>query len=156
MTQRGVFYDDVPVQARLVHNPGAQTAGASKAFDKFSAFTYAKVYAINVTTVTAGTSTYTAWNGTATVTASACDQISGIKVSGTTTTTYGPYAVNAGAAGFNRIQISQSGVGSATSDGGISMNPGDTFHVVRGTDATAVVVPAIEWSLDPVNAQLSN
>jgi len=149
MTQRSMAYDHPAYLNRLVHQFDAQVAGASKAYGKFVAFTDLKVFSINVTTITAGTSTYTAWNGTATVTANPGDTIAGIKVSGTTTTTYGPYALDQAAAGFRKIQISQSGAGAPTADGGVALAAGDTFHVVRGTDATAVQVPSIEYGVAP-------
>ncbi len=156
MTQKNMMYDHPAYTVRSVFPYGANAAGASSATAKFVAFTNMHVYSISATTFVAGTSTYTAWNGTATVTTTGTgDQISGIKVSGTTTSTYGPYALSAAAGGFSRIQISGTGVGSSTADGGIALLPGDTFHLVRGTDATAVEVTAIEYSIDPL-ALVSN
>lgn len=156
MTQKSMMYDNPAYLARQCHAYGANAAGASTATAKFTAFTNLHVYSISSTTFTAGTSTYTAWNGTATVTTTGTgDSISGILVSGTTTSTYGPYALNAAAGGFNRIQISGTGVGSSTADGGVAMTAGDTFHLVRGTDATAVQVPVIEFGVDPF-ASISN
>ncbi len=156
MTQKNMMYDHPAYTARGMFPYGANAAGASSATAKFVAFTNMHVFSINATTFVAGTSTYTAWNGTATVTTTGTgDQISGIKVSGTTTSTYGPYALSAAAGGFSRIQISGTGVGSSTADGGVALLPGDTFHLVRGTDATAVEVTAIEYSIDPL-ALVSN
>ena len=150
MSQKSMAYDHPAYIVRSCHSFGANTAGASSATAKFVAFTAMHVFSINATTFVAGSSTYTAWNGTATVTTTGTgDSISGIKVSGTTTSTYGPYALSAIAGGFSRIQISQSGVGSATADGGLALAAGDTFHLVRGTDATAVEVTAIEYAIDP-------
>ncbi len=150
MTIKSQAYDHPAYQARLQHGFDTQAAGASKAYGKFVAFTDMKVFSIGVTTVTAGTSTYTAWNGTATVTTTGTgDTIAGIKVSGTTTSTYGPYALDQAAGGFRRIQLSGTGAGSATADGGIDLAQGDTFHVVRGTDATAVQVCCMEYALKP-------
>lgn len=156
MTQKSMSYDHPAYVARACFPFGANTAGASTATSKFVAFTSMHVYSINATTFVAGTSTYTAWNGTATVTTTGTgDSISGIKVSGTTTSTYGPYALSAVAGGFSRIQIDHTGVGSSTADGGVALVAGDTFHLVRGTDATAVEVTAIEYAIDP-NALVSN
>ena len=156
MTTKNMSYDHPAYVARAQHQTAQQVAGASKAFDKFVAFTAMHVFSINATTVTAGTSTYTAWNGTATVTTTGTgDQVSGIRVSGTTTTTYGPYALDNAVGSFRRIQMSQSGVGSSTADGGVALLQGDTFNMVRGTDATAVQILAMEYGIDP-NANVSN
>ena len=156
MTTKSMSYDNPAYLARQSESYGATTAGAAAVTPKFTAFTNLHVYSILSTTFVAGTSTYTAWNGTATVTTTGTgDTVAGIKVSGTTTSTYGPFALNAVAGGYNRIQISGTGVGSSTADGGVAMNPGDTFHIVRGTDATAVQVPVIEYAVDP-NASISN
>jgi hypothetical protein len=151
MSQKSMMYDHPAYINRLCHSFGANTAGASSATAKFVAFTSMHVFSINATSFVVGTSTYTAWNGTATVTANGTgDTITGLKVSGTSTSTYGPYALNAAQGGFHRIQISGTGVGSSTADGGVAMTAGDTFHMVRGTDATAVEVTAIEYGIDPL------
>jgi len=156
MTTKSMMYDHPAYQARMMHQFDAQTAGANKAFGKFAAFTAMHVYAIGATQVTAGTSTYTAWNGTATVTTTGTgDSIAGIKISGTVTSTYGPFALNAANGGYRRIQISGTGAGSSTADGGVALAQGDIFYVVRGTDATAVQVPHMEYSIDPL-ADISN
>lgn len=156
MTIKQMSYDHPAYLVRLQHMPAAQVAGASKAFDKFAAFTAMTVFSIGATTVTAGTSTYTGWNGTATVTATGTgDTLTGFKISGTTTSTYGPYVLDSPIGQFRRIQIFQTGIGSATSDGGVQLNQGDTFFVQRGTDATAVQVPYVEYALQP-NANISN
>jgi hypothetical protein len=143
-------YDHPAYIVRDSFSFGANAAGASSATAKFVAFTAMHVFSIGATTFVAGSSTYTAWNGTATVTTTGTgDSISGIKVSGTTTSTYGPYALSAIAGGFSRIQISGTGVGSSTANGGVALAAGDTFHLVRGTDATAVEIPVIEYAIDP-------
>lgn len=156
MTTKSMMYDHPAYIVRMQQMPAAQVAGASKSYDKFSAFTAMVVFSIGATCVTAGTSTYTAWNGTATVTTTGTgDTLTGFKISGTATSTYGPYALDAAAGGFRRIQISGTGIGSSTADGGVLLNQGDTFFVQRGTDATAVQVPCIEYALQP-NAVISN
>lgn len=151
MTVRSMAYDHPHYLAHHMHQYDAQVAGASKAYGKFVAYTAMKVLAINVSTITAGTSTYTAWNGTATVTTTGTgDTIAGIKVSGTTTSTYGPYALDQAAAGFRRIQIgTATGAAASAADGGVSLAQGDTFHLVRGTDATAVQIPSVEYVFTP-------
>lgn len=151
MSQKSMIYDHPAYIVRACESFGANTAGASSVTAKWLAFTASHIFSINATSFVVGTSTTTGWNGTATVTATGTgDLISGIKVSGTTTSTYGPYALNAAAGGFQRIQISGTGVGSSTADGGVAMAAGDTFHLVRGTDATAVQVTAIEFGIDPL------
>lgn len=156
MTTKSMMYDAPAYLARQSFVPPAQVAGASKTYDKFVAFTAAIVYSIATTCVTAGTSTYTAWNGTATVTTTGTgDTLTAFKIAGTATSTYGPYAIDAAVGGFNRVQISGTGVGSSTADGGITLNAGDRFYVQRGTDTTAVQVPVYEWAVAP-NAAISN
>lgn len=152
MTTKSMFYDHAAYLARTTHNPASKAAGASSVYDKFVAFTTMHVFSIGVNTVTAGTSTYTGWNGTATVTTTGTgDTIAGYKLSGTTTSTYGPYVLDAAVGGFRRIQISGTGLGSSTADGGVALLQGDLFWVQRGTDATAVEVPVIELSIDPLS-----
>lgn len=156
MTTKSMAYDNAAYEARWGVCPSAQVAGASKTYDKFVAFTNMHVFSIGATCVTAGTSSYTAWNGTATVTTTGTgDTITGFKVSGTTTSTYGPYALDAAAGGFRRIQISGTGAGSSTADGGVALLQGDYFYLQRGTDTTAVQLPVIEVGIDP-NASISN
>lgn len=156
MTTKNMGYDHAAYLARMCQTVAAQVAGASKTYDKFVAFTNMHVFSIGATCVTAGTSTYTAWNGTATVTTTGTgDTLSGFKVSGTTTTTYGPYALDAAAGGFRRIQLSGTGIGSSTADGGVGLLQGDLFYMQRGTDATAVQVPVMEYAVDPF-ASISN
>ena len=156
MTTKSMGYDHPAYLARSSFIPAAQVAGASKAFDKFVAFTQMQVLSIGVTCAVAGTSTYTAWNGTATVTTTGTgDTLTAFKLSGTTTSTYGPYANDAAVGAFRRIQISQTGVGSATADGGVALAQGDLFWVARGTDATAVQLPVIEYGIAAL-ANVSN
>ena len=150
MSQKSMAYDHPAYTVRRSHSYGMNAAGASSVTDKFVAFADMHVFSILARCNTAGSSTYTAWNGTATVTTTGTgDSIWGLKVHATTTSTYGPYALNAAAGGFNRIQISGTGIGSSTADGGVALAQGDTFQLARGTDATAVLVTTIELGLDP-------
>lgn len=150
MTQKSMAYDHAAYISRACWSFGQNTAGASTTTGKFHAFTTMHVFAIHSTTVLAGTSTYTAWNGTATVTTTGTgDTVAGIKISGATTSTYGPYALDAAVGGFRRIQISGTGIGSSTADGGVALAAGDQFYLVRGTDATAVELTSIEYAIDP-------
>lgn len=169
MTQKSMSYDHPAYEARLEHAFGQNAAGASTAFSKFVAFAALTVFGLHAFLITAGTSTYTAWNGTATTTAITGDSLSLIKVTNTSTTntpalstsTFGPYALSlyngtstgtqttvAGA--FNQYVISGTGGAGSNTGGGISVNPGDTLHVVRGTDATAVIAVAMEYGLTPL------
>lgn len=156
MSTKSMAYDHPAYLARLQQNFGANTAGASAAYAKFAAFTAMHVYSIGLTCVTAGTSTHTGWNGTATVTTTGTGAtITAFKVSGTTTSTYGPYVTDAAAGGFRRIQVDHTGVGSSTADGGVSIAQGDLWYHQLGTDATSVQVSNMEYSLDP-GATVSN
>lgn len=166
MTQRQVAYDHPAAVARLTHGYGQNTAGASTNFAKFVAFTSMRVFAIQGASITAGTSTQTAWNGTGTHVAINADQFYGIHVFGgngvaATTATHGPFALSFGTGTgtmtsgvFTRIQLSGTGTtgnvqaGTNTAEGGVLLNAGDTFHILRGTDATAVSAFAIELGLN--------
>ena len=155
MTIKSMYYDHPAYVARMQYQPSQKAAGASQVYDKFCAFTALNVYSIGATSVTVGTSTYTAWNGTATGTYTAADSIVAYKVSGTTTSTYGPYALDGAVGSFRRIQLSGTGVGSSTADGGVQMLQGDTFYVQRGTDASAVQIPCMEYGIAAL-ANISN
>lgn len=180
MTQKDMAYDHPAYIARLGHNFGQNAAGASTNFGKFVAFAALQLFAIQATMITAGTSTATAWNGTATTTNVAVDQFSVIHVyangtSGTgavTTATHGPFNIgpyNGTATGTQtstsgntvRVQLSGAGLtgnvqaGTNTADGGVPVFPGDTFHILRGTDATAVSAFTAEYGIAPF-ARVSN
>ncbi|MDB5975154.1 MAG: hypothetical protein JWR07_1914 [Nevskia sp.] len=170
MATKNMGYDHPAYLSRLSHAFGQNAAGASTAFGKFVAFTALTVFGINANLLTAGTSTYTAWNGTATTTAINGDQFSLIRVTNTaaagatpalSTSTYGPYALSlyngtatatqtALAGVSNYVTPSQTGVGSNTAAGGFTVNQGDTLHIVRGTDATAVAAYSIEYGVTPL------
>ena len=171
MTTKNMAYDHAAYIARLSHAFGQNAAGASTAFSKFVAFTGLAVFAINATLITAGTSTYTAWNGTATTTAITGDSFSAIVVRNTaaagatpslTTSTYGPYALSLynGTATGTQTTVAGASVnvalGTATGaaapavTGGFLVNQGDTVHIVRGTDATAVSAYSIEYGVQPL------
>lgn len=165
MAQKNMGYDHPAYITRQSYGFGQNTAGASTNFGKFVAFTNLQVFAIQAASLTAGTSTQTAWNGTGTQVVINGDQFYGIHVFGgngvaATTATHGPFALAYGtgtgtmtAGVFTRIQLSGTGTtgnvqaGTNTADGGISLNAGDTFHILRGTDATAISAFAIEYAL---------
>lgn len=163
MTQRQVSYDHPAAVARMSHGFGQNAAGASTNFSKFVAFTNLKVYAIQAAAITAGTSTQTQWNGTGTVVNVNGDQFHLIHVfngASVSTATHGPFSLSTGTATvtstagmFTRVQLSGTGTtgnvqaGTNTAEGGILVNAGDTVHILRGTDATAVSAFAIEYGL---------
>ena len=169
MTTKNMAYDHAAYTARLAHAFGQNTAGASTAFSKFVAFTSLTIFSIAAALITAGTSTYTAWNGTATTTSITGDSFSAIVVRNSaaigatpalTTSTYGPYALSLynGTATATQTTVAGAyvtvGLGTATGaaapvTGGFTMNQGDTLHILRGTDATAIAAYAIEYGVTP-------
>lgn len=174
MTQKSPAYDNPAYQARLFHAFGQNAAGASTNFGKFVAFTNMTVFAIQASNITASTSTQTTWNGTGTVVQINADQFylihvlapGNITVTGGTTTlgttTHGPFGLSTGTATITavagastRVQLSGTGTsgsqqgGASAADGGVPVYPGDTLHILRGTDATAVSAFAIELALQP-------
>jgi hypothetical protein len=178
MTQKNMAYDHAAYLARQVYGFGQNAAGASTAFGKFVAFTNLTVFAVQATLATAGNSTYTGWNGTATTTQINGDSFNVIHVSangtsGTgavTTATHGPFSVgsyNGTATGTQtatagntvRVQLSGTGTanvqGGASVDGGFPVQPGDTIHILRGTDTAAVTAFALEYAVTPL-ANVSN
>lgn len=180
MTQRQVAYDHPATVVRMTHAFGQNTAGASTNFSKFVAFTAMQVYAIQAAAITAGTSTQTQWNGTGTVVNINGDQfhlihvfnVGGVIGTSTTTavstTTHGPFSLSTGtgtvtsaAGATTRVQLYGTAVtgnvqaGSNSADGGVAVAQGDTLHILRGTDATAVSAFALELGVQP-NANFSS
>ncbi len=172
MSTKNMAYDHAAYIARLTHGLGQNTAGASTNFSKFVAFTGLTVFSITASQITAGTSTYTAWNGTATTIAINGDSFSAIVVRNSaaagatpslTTSTYGPYALslyngtatgtqtNVAGATVNVALGTATGAAAPTVTGGFTVNQGDTVHIVRGTDATAVAAYAIEYGVTPLS-----
>ena len=172
MTTKNMAYDNPAYVARLAHAFGQNAAGASTAFSKFVAFTGLTIFSIVATQITAGSSTYTAWNGTSTITNINGDSFSAIVVRNSaamgatpalTTSTYGPYTLGLynGTATGTQTTVAGAGVyvalGTATGaaapavNGGFTVNQGDTVHIVRGTDATAVAAYAIEYGVSPLS-----
>lgn len=169
MAQMQVSYDGPAYLARIYHAFGQNAAGASTNFGKFVAFTTMQCYAIQATNITAGTSTQTQWNGTGTVVNINGDQFYLIHVNvgaSPTTATHGPFSLSTGTStttsasgATTRVQLSGTGTGNVqagtnTGDGGFTVQPGDTLHILRGTDATAVSAFTIELSVAP-NANLT-
>lgn len=180
MSQKQVAYDHAAILTRLSYACGQNSAGASTNFSKFVAFTAMQVYAIQASAITAGTSTQTQWNGTGTVVNINGDQfylihvfnIGGVIGTSTatavSTATHGPFSLSTGTAttttvagATTRVQLSGTGTtgnvqsGTNTADGGVAVAQGDTLHILRGTDATAVSAFALELSVSP-SASFSN
>lgn len=172
MTQKNMAYDHPAYTARLTHAFGQNAAGASTNFGKFVAFAAMQLFAVQGALITAGTSTYTQANGTATVTSVAGDSFNVIHVfnnpqgTAASTATHGPFSLGfngtATAGQTNRVQLSGNGTSSgnvqaglSAADGGISLQQGDTVHILRGTDATAVSAFALELAIQPL-ASVSN
>jgi len=167
MTTKNQAYDHPAYQGRLSHAFGQNAAGASTNFSKFVAFTNMFVFSIAAAAITAGTSTQTQWNGTGTVVNVNGDQFSLIHVingAAVSTTTHGPFSLSTGtgtitttAGMFTNIPLSGTATtgnaqaGTNTALGGISVAAGDTIHILRGTDATAVSAFAIEYGLQPLS-----
>jgi hypothetical protein len=168
MATKNMVYDHPTYITRQSYGYGQNAAGASTNFGKFVAFSQLQVFAIQGANITAGTSTQTQWNGTGTVVNINGDQFYGIHVFGgngvaASTATHGPFSLSYGtstitttAGVFTSVALSGTGTtgnvqaGTNTSNGGITMSAGDTFHVLRGTDATAVSAYAIEYGVVPL------
>ena len=166
-------YDHPAYTVHSSHSFPALAAGASGLTSKFVAFANLYVFGIAFAVVAAGTSTYTAWNGTATVTGIAADQISLIRVTNNaaagvapslSTATYGPFAVapyngtatgtQTSAAGYTgyislygTATTGQAQAGTNTGSGGVSVKAGDQLYIQRGTDASAITAVAIEYDV---------
>lgn len=157
MSVKSMAYDHPAYTARMTFQNPDQGAGASKTFNKFAAWTNMVLFAINTVTLTAGTSTYTAWNGTATTSSIVGDTVTGFRFfAGGGTATFGPYLVDAATLGVRKYALGGTATGTAsyagsaaTADGGILLAPGDLFYVQRGTDATATQEVSYEYAFAP-------
>src|SRR5271154_6529781 len=163
MTQKNMMYDHPAYTARQVLTYPQNAAGASTNFGKFVAWTNTQIFAVTAAAVVAATSTYTSVNGTGTVVSINGDSFNLIHVlNGTavTTATHGPFSISTGTAtttssigSWTRVQLSATGTTGnvqatlSTADGGVNVNPGDTLHILRGTDATAVSVFGLEYAV---------
>lgn len=175
MVTKNMAYDHPAYISRNSYVLGANAAGAGSAtqFPKFVAFSALTVFSVTAANVASGTSTYTAWNGTATTSCVGADSYSLYRVyntaaigaaPGLATATYGPYAIsnyngtqtatqtNSSAPGWtNNYPLGGTGGAAAvTVAGGVSVNQGDQLYVQRGTDATAVTAFAIEYGITPL------
>lgn len=73
----------------------------------------------------------------------------------TTSLTWGTntYIGVPGTATSSQIQVGVLGAGNLGL-GGLPMNPGDQLYFVNGTDATAVIIPNVQYGLQPVNVNI--
>jgi hypothetical protein len=171
-------YDHPAYLARLTHAFPALTAGSAAVSGKFIAFTALQVLAVTAClTTSGGTSTYTAWNGTATTTAIGAQTFSVVKIMNNaaagsapslSTATYGPFALslyngtstgtqtNSTATGL-AVNVALWGTGTTgalqtgtnSGNGGFFVNQGDQLYIVQGTEATATGAYALELGILP-------
>ncbi len=173
----------------LVHQQisfAAPAAGSAATTAKYVAFANLSIYSITAVMATSGgTSTYTYWNGTATVTAIGAQTFQLVRVFNTAaagtapamgTATYGPFVCslyNGTATGTqtnstatflaNTVQLygtatlgtGQQQVGTNSGNGGFQVQQGDMLYVVQGTDTTATLAYALDFSVTPL-ASVSN
>jgi hypothetical protein len=173
---KGAGYDHPMYLARMGHAFTALAAGANGVTSKFVAFANLQVFGIQAAVVAVGSSTYTAYNGTATVTGIAADQISLIRIMNNaapgaapsmSTATYGPFAVAPYNGTLTGTQTSAIGItpyyslygtgttgqlqaGAPAGSGGISVNSGDQLYILRGTDASAVTGVSLDYGITPL------
>lgn len=175
MAIKSMGYDNPAYLARLAHCTGAPAAGATATSAKFIAWSALQIYSITAALLTVGTSTQTAWNGTATITEALGHVFSVLRVFNTAaaglaaalaTATYGPFALGhyngtatatQTAAAGDAVNVALSGTGtgavqagSNAATGGFPINQGDQLFVVSGTDATAVADYTFEYGLQPL------
>lgn len=171
------MYDNPAYLSRIGHALGVVAAGSGALTAKFIAWAALQIFSVTATLLTAGTSTYTLYNGTATVTSINGQTFSLIRIFNTAaagaapalaTSTYGPFV----AAGYNgtatgtqtsavgvAVNVALSGtatgaaqVGAAAAAGGIPVTQGDQLYCITGTDATAVSNYTLEYGIQ----QLAN
>lgn len=186
MTSHNMFYEHPQYTVHQALQFAAPTAGSAVTTSKFIAFANMTVYSITANMVTSGgTSTYTLWNGTSTVTAIGAQTFAVVRIFNTAaagtapavgTATYGPYVCslyNGTATGTqtnstatyltNNVQLwgtATTGTGAQqagtnSGNGGFQVNQGDILYVVQGTEATATLAYSLEFSVTPL-ASVSN
>jgi hypothetical protein len=179
MTTKSMSYDHPAYIARQILPLGVNAAGSGGVTSKFTVFAAMQVFSITAAQTVAGTSTYTLWNGTATVTGIAAQSFSLIRIFSTATggvpalgtSTFGPFVnsvyngtstgtqTNAIGAACNVALYSgtatatgQVQAGSNAAVGGFAVNQGDILYVVNGTDTSGVASYALEVAVQ----QLAN
>jgi hypothetical protein len=175
MTVKSMMYDNPAYLARIGHSLGVVAAGSGALTAKFIAWAALTIFSVTATLLTAGTSTYTLWNGTATVTSINGQTLNVIRIFNTAaagaapamaTATYGPFVI----AGYNgtatgtqtsaigvTVNVALSGTGTgavqagaAAAAGGFPVTQGDQLYCVTGTDATAVSNYTLEYGIQPL------
>jgi hypothetical protein len=122
MATKNMGYDH---PAYLAVNADLSQITGSGGATKFVAFTNMIVKSVTLKAVTAGTSN---------------DVSSFIQISGTTTTTTALATIGSGVTTFTNVALATQPV----------LAQGDTYYVVKGTDATAVISAAIERVIQPL------
>ena len=150
-------YDDPSYRVRQSLQFGKVSGNAATA--KLAAYANMWAYACSVFVDTAGTSTFSSTISSQTL---QLTLIQNTNTTGTaitlTTTTWGPYAMaglqiststGTGVAG-GFVQFALNTNTGAAGQGGYYVPQGSEFNVLLGADATAVLVPAIDYNLAPL------
>lgn len=170
--QKSAAYDASTYLARPTFN-SVMAAGSGGVSAKFVAHANMQLYGLTAFTTTAGTSTYTAtqyynYGGTTNTSATvhvAASQLSLIRITSTaaagvapalSTSTIGPFYIDTlfangtatGQIGATQTVALNTSTGTAGL-GGLSINQGDQFYIVNGTDATSVNLVSIEYQILP-------
>lgn len=137
----------------------AGSVSGNAATQKLNAYANMQCFAVNVVVATAGTSTFSSTISAQTLQLTI---ISNTSTSSSTvqltTATWGPYAIGGNilststgtgvAGGFVQFPLNtNTGVGGL---GGYFVPAGSTFNYLLGADATAVLVPSIDYQLAPL------
>jgi len=174
MSLKSMGYDHPSYTARMSWT-SIMTAGSAGVSAKFTAHAALLLFSLNTYTTIVGTSTYTGGlvggppgvNATTGV-AVAATQLSLIRITNTaasgatvalSTTTVGPFTVGgsflgAGGTATNQVggsnQFALNTTAGTAGLGGVSINQGDQFYIVNGTDATAVELVTIDYQITPL------
>lgn len=127
MTTKSMAYDHPAYTGVREMGLGA-LSGSGGASTKFAAFTAKILKSVTLKPTAAGTSN---------------DVCSLIQISGTTTTTTALATFGSAATAFQNV---------ALSSGGVSLAQGDTYYVVKGTDATLALIGELEVVTQPLAA----
>ena len=167
--QKSAAYDGATYLARPTFNT-VMAAGSGGVSGNFVAHANLLLFGLTAYTTTAGTSTYTATQyynagGTSATVHVNASQLSLIRITNTasagvapslSTSTIGPFYVDTlyangtatGQVGATQTVALNTSTGTAGL-GGLSINQGDRFYVVNGTDASSVNQISIEYQVLP-------
>ena len=167
--QKSAAYDNPAYLARPTFNT-IMAAGSGGVSASFTAHANLLLYGLTAYTTVAGTSTYTATQyysagGTSATVHVNASQLSLIRITNTaaagvapalSTSTIGPFYVDTlfangtatGQIGATQTVALNTSTGTAGL-GGLSINQGDRFYVVNGTDATSVNLISLEYQVLP-------